>query len=181
MHQEIWKRVEGFHDYEISNHGRVKSYKRNSINLLNENPDSRGYLFVRLRKDDKYTHFFIHRLVALMFIPNLENKPQVNHKDGKKNNNHIDNLEWVTNRENQIHAHENGLKVSPMKGMFGSDHNKSKAVIQYSKSGDLIAEYGSIKEAQRMTGIADSNIGSCCRGKYKSAGGFIWKYKGELK
>ena len=111
----------------------------------------------------------IHRLVAIHFISNPDNKPQVNHIDGDKTNNNIINLEWVTAQENNIHARKTGLHVS----------DGDKAVNQI-KDGIIINTFKSISEASRVTGINRGNINQCClkNRRYKTAGGYEWEYAG---
>ena len=106
---ENWKPIEGFENYKISNTGRVKGNHFKSHKDLNPANNGRGYLTVCLYKDKKQKRMSIHRLVALHFIDNPYNKPDVNHKDGIKANNHIDNLEWVTKSENMRHGFDLGL------------------------------------------------------------------------
>ena len=109
--EEIWKAVADSNgEYHISSHGRVKSYKCGKERILKPGLIGNGYPMVCIcysKKKQKCK--IIHKLVALAFIPNLDNKPQVNHKDGNKLNNHIDNLEWVTAKENTNHAWRTGL------------------------------------------------------------------------
>lgn len=121
MGEEIWKDVEGYEVfYQISNTGKLKSLDRlilrndgrinhviEKIMIGGKTPS--GYIFHCLKICNKKEQKYIHRLVALHFIPNPENKPQVNHKDGNKSNNHFNNLEWCTSKENMIHAYDNGL------------------------------------------------------------------------
>jgi HNH endonuclease len=96
--------------YIISNYGNIKNIKSNL--LLGNRVDSHGYRHISIRIGDKYKNIKLHRLVAMLFIDNPENKPCVNHKDGVKLNNHYSNLEWCTKRENNQHARETGLTVS---------------------------------------------------------------------
>jgi hypothetical protein len=104
---EIWKDVYGFEGvYQVSSWGRIKSYKRKKTNIIKPFNNGSGWMQISLSGKK----FLIHRLVALIFIPNPENKPEVNHKDGIKSNNHVDNLEWVTNQENITHSILSGLK-----------------------------------------------------------------------
>ena len=121
MKNKIWKDIPDYEGlYQVSNFGEVKSlpkirnvFSSNYIakeRILKPALNDSGYKIVVLTKNKKSKSLRVHRLVALAFIPNLENKPQVNHKDGNKLNNHIDNLEWCTNSENEIHAYKLGLK-----------------------------------------------------------------------
>ena len=114
-------------------------------------------------------------MVAKAFIPNIDNKPQINHKDGNKQNNNINNLEWSSSKENNIHALKNKLRIIPK----GKKNKTSKEIIQYDLNMNEIARYGSIREAQRKTGYNQSNISKCCRGleHHKTLGGYIWKCK----
>ena len=108
--QEIWKVIaECNGTYHISNHGQVKSYKYGKERILKRSLLGNGYLAVHICTNGKPKLATIHKLVANAFIENPDNKPQVNHKDGNKTNNHIDNLEWVTAKENQQHAWQIGL------------------------------------------------------------------------
>lgn len=162
--EEIWKNVKGYEGrYEISNLGNVRSLKRNgssggSITTF----DRYGYIRVRLWKDSRVKTISVHKLVALHFIPNPLNKPQVNHKDGNKKNNSVDNLEWCSANENMAHAYKNGLI-------------KTKRVKQI-KDGKVIKIFLNIYRASVETKIQYASIYNCVKGKYLSAGGFNWEY-----
>lgn len=102
---EVWRDICGYNGkYQESNYGRTKSFCQGRVMILKPKIKDDGYLFVNLFKDGKQKNFYVHRLVALCFIPNPLGKPQVNHKDGIKFNCHVSNLEWVTHKENMSHA-----------------------------------------------------------------------------
>ena len=109
---EFWADIDNTYKkhYQISTFGRIKSFKKGHEKILKPFVDKDGYLSIALSKDGKIRKFKIHRLVAQAFIANLEDKPQINHRDGNKMNNHVDNLEWNTNRENNLHAIRIGLR-----------------------------------------------------------------------
>ena len=165
---EIWRSIKGYSGYEVSNLGRVRSFKFNKVRIKGLITNKlTGYITVYLHKHNKMKNIAVHRLVAMAFIPNPENKPQVNHIDGDKTNNKVDNLEWCTSSENQKHANRTGLR----------DYEYcKKAVSQYSKTGEFIASYNSTLEAEKVTGVYHSHISRCCKGKSKIACGFVWKY-----
>lgn len=160
MEKEIWKRIKDFPDYEISNWGRVKSYKRDKINgrILKTPPGNNGYAQVNIYNPDskKMKHFHIHRLVAESFIPNPENKEHVNHIDENKLNNYVGNLNWMTPKENNNH---------------GTHNEKISKKVRCLETGKI---YCSGWEAYRQTGI--SHIHCACNGDRKTAGGFHWEY-----
>ena len=145
--------------YFVSNYGRIKN-NRNKI--INGYTDEKGYKRCSLGGDGK--HYRIHILVAKHFIVNPNNKTMVNHKDGNKENNNVDNLEWATNQENSQHAVNTGL------------HNRSKPLIQYDIYMNKIKEFDSPKLAGEELNICHKKIAKCCRGTQKTLEGFIFKY-----
>lgn len=165
--KEIWKEIDGFPDYEVSNLGRVCSFKGKYPKILKPGKSSSGYLQVILCMGGKGVRKTIHRLVAEAFVPNPENKPEVNHIDEDKKNNVAENLEWVTRKENINHG--TGIKRMA--------ETQGKTVVQYTTDGVFLAEYPSTHEAHRVTGIDQSSICQACRGKYKTAGGYLWCYE----
>jgi hypothetical protein len=102
---EEWKTIQGYDDYMISTHGRVLSLK--TMKIMSYRHSNKNYCILNLSKDSKAYCFSIHRLVAIHFIPNPDGKPQVNHMDMNKLNNNVNNLEWVTDKENKQHAQAN--------------------------------------------------------------------------
>ena len=124
---EQWKAIADSNgEYHISDHGRVKSYKRGKERILKPSSNLQGYLHLGARIKGKRKAYRIHRLVADAFLQNPGNKPQVNHKDGNKANNNVSNLEWMTNQENQQHAWEYGLCESVR---FAVAQRSSKPVV----------------------------------------------------
>jgi len=185
--KEIWKPIKGYEGYyEISNRGRVKSLERDIWNghnyykskeiIMKPAPNSDGYPQIPLCMNGKSTSIAIHRLVAIAFIPNPNNLPMVNHKDGDKTNNLPYNLEWCTNRDNIIHGFRIlGRRPSHL-GKFGYDNHLSKEVIQLDLNGNEINRFGSTREVERETGFQHSNISACCIGKRHTSYGYRWKY-----
>lgn len=184
--KEIWKDVIGYEGlYQVSNLGKIKrvmftngKYSFKKERLLNKFLIN-GYEKVELNKNGIGKPKFIHRLVAEAFIPNPENKLQVNHIDGNKQNNCISNLEWATPSENTKHAYMTGLAKSPNINKYGNLNHSSKEVIQYDLKNIKIKTYGSTKEVMRVTGYDSSCIARCCRGKLKTAYGYVWRYANE--
>jgi len=115
--KEQWKEIKNYEDYLISDRGRVFSFYTKKV-LKPGDSSTGGYLLVDLYKNGNRKSQKVHRLVALAFIPNPENKETVNHIDGVKTNNHADNLEWATHSENTQHSFDNGLqKPTCLKGI----------------------------------------------------------------
>ena len=137
MDNEIWKEIDGHKNYYVSNYGRIKSEGKEGFNpttknhfkfhpvILKPSLTNWGYLRVVLQYNHTRKHMRVHRLVAEAFLLNIENKPEVNHIDGNKLNNHVDNLEWVTAKENHHHAVNTGLKPK---------HINPTGINQYSKN-----------------------------------------------
>lgn len=159
---EEWKDIpceiiNGIKGYKISNYARVKNHRGRITEGHNH---ASGYLWVSISPKQ----YLLHRLVAKVFIPNPENKEQVNHIDGNKKNACADNLEWCSNTENQIHKINSGLS------------NSIKKIVQYDLKMNKIKEFFSQVEASKELKISNVNISKCCRGNAKTAGGFIFKF-----
>lgn len=182
--KEIWKSIKNLEGmYEVSNNGEVRSKDRIVYNnggyclrkgkILKKHKKRHNYLWVCIRGKS----YSVHRLVANAFLPNRENKPFINHIDGNQQNNNVNNLEWVTQSENMLHAYKIGLQ----KKRLGKDNKCSKPINQYDLKNNLIKEWDCINDVERELGIKDISISRCCRRLQKTAGGYIWKYRiGEL-
>lgn len=151
-------------NYSVSDIGEIKNDITNKLLKLSI---QQGYYHVNLSINKKSKRFRVHRLVAEAFIPNPENKPYVNHIDGCRSNNNVNNLEWCTPMENTQHAVKTGL-MKP---------TREKSVIQYDMDGNKIAEYISISEAARQTNSLAEKIVACCQFKRRSHNNFQWRYK----
>ena len=187
--REEWKDIEGYEGlYQISNLGRVKSlmfrnnkYSFNKIYFMKPQNNAKGYKTIRLSKDGVVENHRIHRLVAKHYIPNLNNKPCVNHIDGNKQNNNVSNLEWATHSENLKHAHRTGLKKATFLGCYGKDNPSSKPIKMIDlKTGAVIKKFNSINEGANYINKECSAIAKCCKGKLKTAYGYLWKYVKEI-
>jgi hypothetical protein len=174
---ENFKDIAGYEGlYKISDTGKVLGLKRGKF--LKPNHSGR-YWMISLCKNNKMKTISVHRLVAITFIPNPNNLPEVNHKNGIKTDNYINNLEWSTRSENRLHSYKvlGEIANKPWLGKFGKDNPRSIPVGQYNLSGQLIATYESSKDAQRKTGIKQGSISMVCNGKkLKQTGGFKWKW-----
>ena len=188
--EEEWKDISGYEGrYQISNMGRIRSLPRivkNGIGechkkgkILKPQKAVNGYMRATLCNEKYYKHFKIHRLVAEHYIPNPENKPQVNHINGDKTDNRVDNLEFCTHEENIKHAIKNGLIDLEKRKleMIKLGKKRAKKVNQYDLEHKFIKRWDSLKEASETLNINYGNISSCCIGNHKTAGGFIWEYE----
>ena len=166
MTREIWKDMEGYEGlYQVSNLGRVKRLKGKYIStqrILKLRVGTRGYLYVQLCKKGQRKYYTIHRLVAQAFLPNPENKPQVNHIDEDKTNNIISNLEWVTAKENNHH----GTRIE-------RTSHKIKAIDIANGEYNI---YCSIRDCSRKLGLSQGNICQCLKGKLRQTGGYTFEY-----
>lgn len=161
---------------QLAIYGRIKSYnyrRSNKEKILKQTMSPKGYLTIHLTEEGMKFSQRVNVLIAQTFIPNPENKAQVNHKNTIKTDNRVENLEWATNSENQLHAYKMGLQ----KVRKGSESKCSIAVNQYNKNGIFLKSYDSISEASRELNINRSDISACCKGKLKTAGKYIWRYK----
>lgn len=172
--KEIWKQIKFNTNYEISNLGNVRNVKTKRV--LKPSVSNKGYYLVALSKNGKSHTYTIHKLVAEHFLV-------INHKDHNKLNNSIDNLEYVTQQENIQLAFKNGrcdkVKQKAKQNILKASNSEKIKVNQYDINGNFIKQWNYIREVQKALNINNANISECCRGKRKTAGGYIWRYVDE--
>lgn len=185
---EVWKDIKGFDGiYQVSNLGRVRSVARTIIYANGSEHYTKGYILkprisncgycrVKLSKGQNGFYKSVHRLVAEAFIPNSENKQQVNHKNGVKTDNRVENLEFCTCSENNLHKFRVLKRQNPLLNRKGKLYPNIRIIMQI-KDDKIIAEYYGAAEASRETGICASGISSACNKKIKHSGGYKWEYK----
>lgn len=212
---EEWRDIQGYEGlYQVSNLGRVRScdrfvkcgYGKNRTvrqQIIKPSILNTGYYYVSLCREHTMKSFCVHRLEAIAFLPNPEKKKEIDHIDGNRLNNSLDNLRLVTPKENmnnpvttqRVSDSHKGMIPSPESiekrrqsntGKKRSEEYKkrasvynpcNKAVAQYTKDGEVIATFRSAAEAERQTGVHHPDIARVCKNKAKQAGGFIWRYK----
>lgn len=194
--EEIWKDIEGYEGlYQVSNLGRVKSLSR-KVNMgqyirlmpetikIPQNHSRGNYQNVVLSKHGRKTPRLIHRLVAMAFIPNPDNKPEIDHIDGNQTNNKADNLRWVTHKENTNFPIYRQRRSEAMKGSKGSQwgkygklHHNSIPIVRIDPNG-LVAEYECLMSATR-DGFNLAAVWSCCNGRVRTHKGYKWMYKSD--
>jgi len=173
MEDEVWKKIEDFPNYSISNYGRVRNDIRDKIMKVNLKG---GYCHISLKNNDTKKSLKIHRLVGKAFIPNPKNKSDINHIDSNPENNNINNLEWNTRKENNMHRCKNAILTT----------NKNKRITRLDKNTNEVLEcYNSIQEAgewafnnslTKNSHNGRNAIGNCLKGLSSFAYGFSWKY-----
>lgn len=190
--QEIWKDVKGYEGlYKACNLIKVMNVRTGKI--LKPAKASNGYLTVALCKNGVQKTHTIHRIIAEAFIPNPDNKPCIDHINTDRTDNRIENLRWVTYKEqmeNELtkehckEAHktetDNWFKCGNKNLMYGKTGEKcptSKPVLQYDLDGNFIKEWECMREVERVLGIQQSKISLCCQGKRNKTGGYRWAYK----
>ena len=180
-------KIKDFEDYTIDETGNVFSIRKNKY--LKQTINRNGYCKVTLQKDKYRKMFSVHRLVAQAYLKNYSNKLQVNHINGIKTDNRVENLEMVTAKENMQKAVEIGLfdkckeiqRKNAIKKNLGKYHilaseSAKKRVAKYDKNNNLIQVYNSITEASRKNNINITSISYSANGKRKTGGGYIWHF-----
>lgn len=180
LENEVWEAMLEFDGYEISNMGRIKAIKKTwasgeHLTILKTKKEhllvqniSKGYYKVTLQKNNKQYTKRIHRLTLFQFMPNHENKPCINHKNGNKLDNRIENLEWATVKENTIHSYKLGLQISQKRGL----HSQAKRV----KCDTFDIIFSCIKDAADFIGISAKSIGKVCNNKQLQINGLTFRY-----
>ena len=161
-----WKTITEASNYEVSTDGQVRN--RTTKKILKGRLSKNGYLQVSIKIDEtqKFCNRYIHRLVALHFIENPNNKREVNHIDGNKENNTLSNLEWVTSSENQKHRH-----------LIGNKKTSNRHIGMFNKKGEMVKDFNSILEAVAyFNKTSRVNIDNALQGKQYTAYGYVWKY-----
>lgn len=195
IEQEIWKDIPGWEGlYQVSNLGQVKSLARDYVicniaivhkkeKILKQHTIKFWYKHVELNYKGKAKNYPVHRLVALAFIPNPENKPYIDHIDTNTGNNKVENLRWVTAVENAKNplTSQKRKQIKYYSGelnpLFEDKSPDSKPVLQFDKQGNLIAKYSCCHQAMRKNpGFSFSSIARACRGERYTYKNFIWKY-----
>jgi hypothetical protein len=186
MENEIWKDIKDFEGlYQVSNKGRVKSLKRLYLSAnggqrhieehIVKTQYSKGYLRIHICKNGKYYSKSVHRLVAEAFISNPENKPCVDHINGKRDDNRIENLKWCTIKENNNNPI---YKENNRNARVGGKNCNSKWVAKLDDNNVLLCVYDSISNALKDNNVRNGHISECCNGKYghKTFKGYKWQY-----
>lgn len=181
---EVWVKSRVSEKYEVSNMGRIKSLDSYVATVYGAKrlvkgqilspfySNLTGYLQVKLH-GKKYN---LHRLIAFAFCDDGGIEKVVNHKNGQRDDNRAENLEWVTHSENRLHSHRVLGNKGSSHGKFGKDHHTSKPVLMM-KDGEVIKRYESASDAIREgSATHSSSVSACCYGKYASHNGYQWKF-----
>lgn len=169
---ETWQTVTRNSNYIVSENGRIR---RNGSKNDHSVRDKKGYLITDLYMNGRRTTERVHILVAEAFIPNPYDKPEVNHKDGDKHNNHVSNLEWATKKENSEHAWRTGL-MRPSYGMRGKKNpnaGRKGKPFEIVETGEV---FNTLQECANATGCNIAHVSDCLRGKKYSHHGYHFRY-----
>ena len=169
---ENWKKVSSNPNYLVSDTGKIRRINSKTDKAV-QNKD--GYLVTQIYQGGERSHVRIHRLVAEEFVPNPDNKPEVNHIDGNKTNNRASNLEWVTKKENCRHAWDNGL-VKPSRSMLGRKNpnaGRKGKPFRIVETGEV---FNTLKECEDAIGGNNRHINDCLRGRQQSHRGYHYEY-----
>lgn len=159
---ENWKDIDECPTYEVSDKGNVRFKKTGKV--LKPDWTNKGYAKVALWNGEKYLKRYIHRLVAIAFIPNPDGLAQVNHKNEDKSCNELWNLEWCSQEYNNRYS-------------FQGKHRPTRPILQYTLDGEFVKEFRAYTDAAASVGVDHSHIASCADGYYSQSGGYVWKWK----
>lgn len=181
--EEIWKDIPEYEGlYQASNLGRIRSVNRiDNCNrprvgkILKFIKSNSGYFQVHFSKNGGTRVLLVHRLIAKAFLENPNNYSCVNHIDGNKLNNNVDNLEWCTQSHNVNESYKLGLQER----QYGKDNFRSKKVNQYGLDGNFIKTWDSFMDIERALGFNHANLQKVCCGKYQTSYGYVWRYANE--
>lgn len=176
--KEIWLTIKYNDNYEVSSLGNVRNKKTKRI--LKPAISNKGYYLVALSNKGKLHTYSIHKLVMEHFNRCAFDYEVINHKDHNKLNNKLENLEYITQQENVKDAYDSGLcenaRQQAKYNVLKASEEKKIKINQYDIQGNFIKQWEYIRQIQKELGINNANIVRCCKGKRKSAGGYIWKY-----
>lgn len=187
--EEIWKDVIGYEDaYQVSNLGCVRSVDRIILNtsgryilvhgkVLKLRHNNNGYLYVILSKCQSKKFVFVHRLIASAFLPNTDNKPEIDHINAIRDDNRVSNLRWVTKIENRNNPHTiiSNRESNRLARRKSLDSVKKK-ILQLDLDGNILKVFESLHNIEKTTGYSRANICRCCNGKKKICYGFKWEF-----
>lgn len=175
---EIWKDIKGYEGiYELRNDGLLHSFPRNTTNggYTYGYYDADGYFVYDLSINGKRKKIRINKLVYETFVGEIPEGYDIHHKNGIRDDNRVENLELI-HKSDHAKRHIEEHKEKTLKAII---EKNSKPICQYTLNGEFVAEYESLAEAERQTGIPTSNICFCCKNKRNKAGGYVWRYKEE--
>ena len=193
--KEIWKDIEGYEGlYQVSNFGKVRSVDRYNSRgcwikgCIIEPTNCKGYLQIVLFLNGKKSYYYIHRIVAEAFLPNPDNKPEIDHINTDKTDNTVclnedgsvnyekTNLRWVSHKENMNNPLTRKKQSTRFKGKIGHNTPASKIIAQLDKNGKLLKVWLCAMDAVRQEGYTQEHISSCCKGTLKTHKGYKWQY-----
>lgn len=184
--EEIWKDVVGYEGlYQVSNLGRIKSlpkYHFNKTIILQPYHNNKGYPVVSLCRNGNTEKKYVHRIVAEAFIPNPENKSEIDHINGDIKDARVSNLRWCTRKENcnfPLYREHSSKEGCWMYKRNYDLHPMAKKIAQYTLDGKLIKVWSCAKEACDKLGLTKSAVSQCCNGTRNMHKGFIWKFYNE--
>ena len=173
--------IEGYPGYYVRDNGEIWSVKKGAPRRLIPTLDRKEYERVKLSVNGKSKTIRVHRLVAEAFIPNPDNKPQVNHKDENKRNNRVTNLEWATCSENVRYGTGISRRANSRKGSTVDNRKVIEAnkipIFQLDIDGKILKAWASATDAGKELNLQATHITDCCRGKRRTCGGFKWRYR----